>query len=517
VKAALARVGPYIEALRERVAYVEGELKGGSSAFLCGPSCTYADLFVLPIVLLSARFVEVKDGLTPGTCLPSFYPLTHAWVQTLFARRGRSSHDNENQGGDKDDGGDDSCLWCAKLCKEMLVLHGRPAITQVSPEFGYDCETVHGLVFDPFIRQPAVDLLREHYLSQPGDIFVATYPKAGTTWLQTVVSLLLHKGDASKVSPHPLLQTQCPWLDACFLRGPVPALAGPRPYLDWHALTDLNQANIHPGGVPVEVCDGDALKRGRGSRRRVFKTHAPFHLFPVKLTSTQTKNQNRLHPSTKLVVAVRNVKDVAASLFKHSTSIPAHNYSGNWEHFLELFLAGNVCEGSWFEHTLGWWNAYTGRGHHGDGKDTNSNSNSNSTTAEKHQHGGSGGGEGLGSQLFWMPFEELKADPKFWVTELALFLDLGWTGDASNLSSVVDAVLKASDFEAMALATQKQGGDSAEATSRFANGGKAGGWSTRFSVSQSKRVDEMYAEQVNALTAPGLKFEFGNDPYRPGP
>lgn len=42
-------------------------------------------------------------------------------------------------------------------------------------------------------------MLRKHWQCQSGDIFVATYPKAGTTWLQTVVLLLLHQGDSEQV------------------------------------------------------------------------------------------------------------------------------------------------------------------------------------------------------------------------------------------------------------------------------------------------------------------------------
>jgi hypothetical protein len=50
---------------------------------------------------------------------------------------------------------------------------------------------------------------------------------------------------------------------------------------------------------------------------RVFKTHSTWPLFPVKMP---------LHPKAKVVVVVRNIKDVAVSLFKHSISIPAHEY-----------------------------------------------------------------------------------------------------------------------------------------------------------------------------------------------
>ena len=40
-----------------------------------------------------------------------------------------------------------------------------------------------------------------------------------------------------------------------------------------------------------------------------------------------------------------------------------------------MFVAGTVCEGSWFDHTAGWWKAYKGP---------------------------------KGAQIFWLPFEELK-------------------------------------------------------------------------------------------------------------
>ena len=157
-----------------------------------------------------------------------------------------------------------------------------------------------------------------------------------------MVLLLLNGGDKAKVSPHPVLQHQAPWLEASFLRGPVKKLAGPRPYLDWHMLEDLNEAGVHP---LAETAAASSTQR-----RRVFKTHAPWSQFPV--------SSENLHPDTKIVVVVRNVKDVAVSLFKHSTKITAHNYNGPWDDFLPMFLRGDVCEGSWFDHTIGWWQAY---------------------------------------------------------------------------------------------------------------------------------------------------------------
>ena len=52
----------------------------------------------------------------------------------------------------------------------------------------------------------------EHFVHRPGDIFVCTPPKCGTTWTQTIVaSLLWPEGDA----PGPVM-TLSPWLEAEF-------------------------------------------------------------------------------------------------------------------------------------------------------------------------------------------------------------------------------------------------------------------------------------------------------------
>lgn len=59
----------------------------------------------------------------------------------------------------------------------------------------------------------------EHFVHRPGDIFVCTPAKVGTTWMQTVVnSLLFPKGD----SPGPVILL-APWFDARFF--PVEDLA----------------------------------------------------------------------------------------------------------------------------------------------------------------------------------------------------------------------------------------------------------------------------------------------------
>src|SRR5689334_15565949 len=62
-------------------------------------------------------------------------------------------------------------------------------------------------------RSLIADYLRwDWFVSRPGDIFVCTPAKCGTTWTQTiVVSLLFPDGDA----PGPIFE-MAPWIDARF-------------------------------------------------------------------------------------------------------------------------------------------------------------------------------------------------------------------------------------------------------------------------------------------------------------
>ncbi len=171
----LASVKPYVDELRPRIAYVEKELEENGGSFLCGgEDASYADIFVLPIVLLCAKYTamavtSLSDSrmdseacaVTSADVLAEF-PRTKAWVFALQQRGGAHGA-------------------CAKLMDEMVCLHGRPHIRQISQRYGYDYELVgegdDKIVYDPFIRNDALQVLRKHYVSRPGDIFVATYPK----------------------------------------------------------------------------------------------------------------------------------------------------------------------------------------------------------------------------------------------------------------------------------------------------------------------------------------------------
>ena len=47
----------------------------------------------------------------------------------------------------------------------------------------------------------------------------------------------------------------------------------------------------------------------------------------------------------KLIVVSRNAKDTAVSMLHHTANIPPFGFTGGWEEFAPLFLAGSLVRG----------------------------------------------------------------------------------------------------------------------------------------------------------------------------
>ena len=134
------------------------------------------------------------------------------------------------------------------------------------------------------------------YVPRPDDIFVVTYSRSGTTWMQMILYQLTTDGNMD--FPH--IYEYCPWFEA-----------------------SLRSA----GGF-----------EGRPSPR-LFKSHLPYRRIPKG--------------PCKYIYVARNGKDVAVSYFHYYQTHRA--YQGTFAEFFDQFLAGKIPPGSWFEHVQDWW------------------------------------------------------------------------------------------------------------------------------------------------------------------
>lgn len=164
---------------------------------------------------------------------------------------------------------------------------------------------VNGIVMPHFITQEEVDKLKSFPL-RPDDVWVVAYPKAGSTWTQQIVRLLLNGGeDGGKVLSGSVL-----WLEALSYMYP----------------------HIKPEELPSP---------------RMFQSHFMYAKMPCGTPKSTP---------CKYIYVSRNPKDLVVSYYYHYRGFKKlHHGKVEWDDFFELFAAGAADFGDYFEHVLGWW------------------------------------------------------------------------------------------------------------------------------------------------------------------
>ncbi|KAL3985733.1 Sulfotransferase domain family protein [Acanthocheilonema viteae] len=145
------------------------------------------------------------------------------------------------------------------------------------------------------------ELLRSAKTMTPrdNDIFICTYPKCGTTWIQHICSQLLTDNYGPQVG-----QELC-----------------------------MTSPMIERMGAKF----ADNLESPR-----LLKTHFTWHNIP--------KNNN-----AKYILAVRNPKDCLTSYFFHNRNFKIYNYEhGDFSVFFQLFLTKDIAFGNYFDYLLSW-------------------------------------------------------------------------------------------------------------------------------------------------------------------
>ncbi|CAG2118333.1 unnamed protein product [Medioppia subpectinata] len=158
------------------------------------------------------------------------------------------------------------------------------------------------LVYPKFLKKI------ENFEVRADDLWLATYPKSGTTWTEEILSLIYNNGDIDRVK------------DVLLARRVVHFEVG-RPVGHSRWLKKLKTP-------------------------RLLATHLPATHIPTQLK----------HSKCKIIYVIRNPKDNAVSYFHHHRmSTFLGNYKGSWDNFVDLFLKGHLVHGDWFEHMKGYW------------------------------------------------------------------------------------------------------------------------------------------------------------------
>ncbi|XP_022095565.1 sulfotransferase 1C2-like isoform X2 [Acanthaster planci] len=148
------------------------------------------------------------------------------------------------------------------------------------------------------------------------DVFIVTFPKAGTTWMQEIMSAVLHDGDIEKLNQlHTMMRV---------------------PFLEM-----THGAIVHDN---IPRTHKRLEKMPRGSPRHI-KSHLPGQLLPPQVWEKKVK----------IVYVIRNPKDVVVSFFHHiSWTLPADR-PFLFDDFFDTFINGTNPYGKWWEHYLYFW------------------------------------------------------------------------------------------------------------------------------------------------------------------
>lgn len=148
------------------------------------------------------------------------------------------------------------------------------------------------------------------------DVFVCSYPKSGTTWMQHIVGSLVDRAAGGSGSPDGHVSSRTPFFEI------DPHWAG-------------------PGQLAPQLVEGHSKLK-----RRMFNTHLRWEMLPK-------------HPRARFIYVCRDGRDACTSFFHHLRSQRTKAgdrcvFEGDFPEFHARWVDGKVEFGRWTDHVASW-------------------------------------------------------------------------------------------------------------------------------------------------------------------
>nr|BAJ87462.1 predicted protein [Hordeum vulgare subsp. vulgare] len=280
---------------------------------------------------------------------------------------------------------------------------------------------------------PGVVAARAGFGPRPSDVFLASFPKSGTTWLKALAFATLHRADHPTHSlDHPLRRRNphdcVEFLEGLFALSP-PAIKG----------GDVFAAHPSP---------------------RVIATHIPYSLLPERVTAEGA--------GCKLVYVCRDPKDALVSMWVFAKKMAAADEDGSprdaftIEDAFELFCDGRFPGGPQWAHVSGYWEASRRR-------------------PEK---------------VLFLRYEEMLLDPVGKVRKLAEFMGCAFSEDEEAAGVGKDIVELCSIDALRNMEVNKNGTQKYAKNEDYFRKGVAGDWSNHMKPAMAARLDKIVEDAL---------------------
>ncbi|XP_054709993.1 sulfotransferase 1C2-like [Uloborus diversus] len=298
----------------------------------------------------------------------------------------------------------------------------------------------------PIAKMFSIDAFESalNYRPRPDDLFIVTYPKCGTTWVQNIVACIFREGKPFESALEFLSNT--PFLE----------MAG----------AEAAETMQRPGAI---------------------KLHLPFQYTPWS-------------DQAKYIFVARNPKDCCVSFYHHTRNMVGYKFkNGSFDDYFELFMQGKVDFGDYFDCLLSWYE------HRNDPnvlfityeqlkKDTRANIlRIASFMGGKYKDMLENDEKMLEAVLKYSSFDFMKETLNKQVAELAT-LPRDYVQNHPDIPQGLKTILGAGDnfFDSDPNAVS------------FVRRGIVGDWKNHFSADQNRRLEEKFKERTRGTDIPEL-------------